>query len=516
MKVLMSTTKFIKLVTKNLLSSSRWPYSTFRQIISRILFGLGVVARPFNLTASRFLNIYGCVFAFNPDRLAAQLNPNFARLDNHLIFASRAFFEMAFANGELLKICNFLNKTTTFYPYLFAPWKLLHYCYYFTKSWELLSNINATYEQFRSRQLDSAGLFGYDVIVGDHITSSIGHSQIFFDFEILQQQSLAPRPKIAVYRSNRDSMSSFYRQLMPEVMTNNVSLQPGKNQRFDLVNFIQDSFPFLVTKKYFDYSDEKGRAKYLATWAAKGARAFTLTPAQKDQLDLFLLDLGLTQEDWYVVLHVREAPDNSIRNANIDTYYGAIKAITSQGGWVFRIGDAGMTPLHKGLHRVIDLPFIKMARDKYIDLYLLASARFVICTPSGPSDFPFYFNVPRLLTNWHTMSALFGSSNDICLPVSYYCTSLNTIVPLKEQLNSAAFDNEPSLQTLTSIKPIKNSPTQIEQASIEMIELTAQQITKNHFPFPKANSLIHPFEGKLWFMGSVAKSFLADNIHYLD
>ena len=512
----MFAVKYFKVFSKTLLSSDQWPYATLRWLVSQILFCLGAIVGPINSGTASFLKIYACVLAFDPDHCVMQINSKDVKNNTHLIIASRAFFEIAFARGELSKICNFLKKMTTYFPYLFVPWKLLHYCYYFTNSWESLLRVNAVYEEFRAKQIESARVHGYDVIFGDHVTGSIGHSQIFFDFQILHSLGLISRPKIAICLSSRDRMSSFYRELIPDVIQEIISVAISPSHSPDLVNFVQDSFPFLVTKKYFAYKEERGRAQYLASWAATGSRAFRLTAHQTNELEMFLQGFGLGEVDWYVVIHVREGADNSIRNADINTYYGAIEAIISNGGWVFRIGDASMTPLRKGLQRVIDLPFNNISKPSYINLYLLATARFVICTASGPSDFPFYFNVPRLVTNWPVMYALFGTPNDICIPVSYYCKSKNTIISLREQLTSAVYESNSTLQALKSVRSIKNSSKQIEYTAIEMIELTARNIERTYFSIPTSDSLKHKFDDVFWFMGSISKVFLKDNPNYLE
>jgi putative glycosyltransferase (TIGR04372 family) len=512
----MIRSKFIKVVSKNLLSSDQRFYSIFRSVASGSFIFLGNAVRPFSAKVANFLHIYGRIFAFDPDRLAAEMRPDWIGLDSHLVIASRAFFQIAFAQGKLPSIYNFLEKTTAHHPQLFVPWKLLHYSYYFTKSWESLSKVSNKYELYRRVMLESAGVLDFDLIIGDQVTSSIGHSQIFFDFHILKSHYLVNLPKIAIHHSVRDKMSAFYKEIIPYMFLNILNVGANPSRRADSVNFIQDSFPLLFAKKYFDYSDERGRTKYLASWAATGAKAFTISFAQKSELSTFLQRIGLTSDDWYVVLHVRETPDGSIRNADIESYYDAIKVILANGGWVFRIGDTAMTPLRNINPKVIDLPFCKHSKPNFIDLYLLASARFVICTCSGPSDFPFYFNVPRLVTNWPCMSALHGTSNDICVPVSYRRSTDNQIIPLIEQLTSMSYDNEPQLRALADVMAIKNSARQIKKATIEMIELTTPNHISPNFPHPLNNSLFYKYKDKIWFMGSIAKSFLADNPNYLD
>jgi putative glycosyltransferase (TIGR04372 family) len=512
----MTRSQLHKTILKNLLSSEKFQYCALRNILSTAFFGLAALTKPLSLKTSGLLGIYGCIFSFNPNQLAGDSLSSSYNLDRHLVVASRAFFEIAFRRGELLQICNFLKKTTNRHPNLYTPWKLLHYCYYFTKSWELLWQVNVDYEKYRKGKLTSAGILGYDIIVGDHITSSIGHSLIFFDFQILASTSVSDHPKIGLYSSSRDKMSTFYKKIVPDVVGNTISAfkKDGHNADFDA--FIQDSFPFLVTKKYFNYSEERGRAKYLASWAATGAKAFTLNPDQRAELSCFLQSLGLSKTDWYVVVHVRQAADGSIRNADINTYYEAFDAITSNGGWVFRIGDIAMTPLQQGMSKVIDLPFSKLVRPNYLDLYLLATARFVISTCSGPNEFPFYFNVPRLMTNRPFMSQVSGTLNDICLPVSYYCTLRKAIIPLREQLTSATYQNEPNLNSLRTIIPIRNSSKQIHKASIEMIERTAKNLSRASFPVHSSSLLNHASKNDFWFMGSIAESFLQENPSYLD
>lgn len=512
----MILSRYTKVVSRAILSSSHCFFIALRQIIAKILFCLAVLLRPVNLTASNFFTIYRFVFEFNPEQLAERINPKFSYHNRSLVYASRAFFEIAFARGELLRICILLQQITKTSPDLFIPWKLLHYCYFHTKSLKLLSDINDRYENFRRDRLESVGISGFDINFGDHVTSSIGHSQIFFDFQILNSRCLTTRPKIAICRSSRDRMSGFYRELIPDLIADEVSIELGPSQYPDLVNFVQDSFPFMITKKYFGYQEERGRAKYLASWAMAGGIPFTLAPRQKGELDLFLRSFGLVEKDWYAVLHVRQGVDDSIRNADIDTYYDAIETITSNGGWVFRIGDTAMTPLRQGMVRVVDLPFSEIHKPKYLDLYLLATARFVICTASGPSDFPFYFNVPRLVTNWHIMSGLFGTSHDICVPVSFFSEVNNLAVSLNEQLALDSYNTEPGLKTLNSIIPIKNSSKQIKLAAIEMIELTARITVRDIFPPPATSSLHLRYKDKFWFMGSIAKSFLEDNPNYLN
>ena len=81
---------------------------------------------------------------------------------------------------------------------------------------------------------------------------------------------------------------------------------------------------------------------------------FNLNEQHTDIGKHVLKKLGLPNDAWYITLHVREPgfrgedinnTTEDSRNANPLDYLSACKAVTSAGGWVFRMGDPSMTPL---------------------------------------------------------------------------------------------------------------------------------------------------------------------------
>ena len=124
---------------------------------------------------------------------------------------------------------------------------------------------------------------------------------------------------------------------------------------------------------------------------------------------------------WFVTIHVREQglasggkAEDSVRNANIATYFDAIRLITSVGGWVFRLGHPGMTPLPK-MPQVIDYAHHRAQVD-WLDVFLIARARFVIATNSGPAWVAGTFGTPALLTNWGPPGIRTHYRNTMTLP----------------------------------------------------------------------------------------------------
>jgi len=96
-----------------------------------------------------------------------------------------------------------------------------------------------------------------------------------------------------------------------------------------------------------------------------------------------LHNFGLTDQDWFVGLHIRDGGKTpALRNQQISNYLPAIKEITDNGGWVIRIGGTEMPPLPI-LPRVIDLTTQPNALRE-VHLYVLAKSKFFIGTCSGP------------------------------------------------------------------------------------------------------------------------------------
>ena len=164
-----------------------------------------------------------------------------------------------------------------------------------------------------------------------------------------------------------------------------------------------------------------GTAGFVAVQNAWQGRPALLTLSGRDRergRDC-LRALGMPEDAWFVGVHCREAgyvhdPIHDYRNASIDNYLMAIQAITARGGWCIRLGDPSMRPLPH-LERVIDYPFSEYRSD-WMDVFLCASARYVLGNTSGLQVVASVFGVPSACANLAPMSALsYGPDDlDIC------------------------------------------------------------------------------------------------------
>ena len=136
-----------------------------------------------------------------------------------------------------------------------------------------------------------------------------------------------------------------------------------------------------------------------------------------------LKSLGVPEDAWFVCFHVREpgwhenknSSTENFRNADVNTYIPAIKAIIDAGGWVIRMGDSSMTALPEMPH-VIDYAHSETKSD-WMDVFLCAQCRFFIGTSSGLFSFAMAFGNPLVMTNFLAGQALYYfSSQDIFIP----------------------------------------------------------------------------------------------------
>ena len=133
----------------------------------------------------------------------------------------------------------------------------------------------------------------------------------------------------------------------------------------------------------------------------------------------FLKKVGLNKNSWFVTLHVREDNNKNtsenFRNSNPFNYIKAIKKITSNGGFVFRMGDknSSMFPKMENFYDYAHSDF----KSDLLDVFLAAKSKFCVGTPSGFYAVANSFGVPVLLTNVAQFSTYYSlHKQDILIP----------------------------------------------------------------------------------------------------
>jgi putative glycosyltransferase (TIGR04372 family) len=182
-------------------------------------------------------------------------------------------------------------------------------------------------------------------------------------------------------------------------------------------SLVDELFPYqrYIGRSFMAYPGDGGNAEH---WTSAGARASMewtekslepLLKLDKEELqngDTRLQSLGVPKGGWYVGLHVREGGfyneaqggSNEHRNARIEDYLPAIKEVTGRGGWVVRLGDVSMLPLPEDIPGVIDYA-LSTEKSEEMDMFLLATCRFIIGTTTGLTTAAQCFGTPMVLVN---------------------------------------------------------------------------------------------------------------------
>jgi putative glycosyltransferase (TIGR04372 family) len=185
--------------------------------------------------------------------------------------------------------------------------------------------------------------------------------------------------------------------------------------------------------------------------------------------------LGLPADAWFACLHVREAgylkPHeaelHAFRDAHIEDYLLAVEAITAKGGWVVRLGDPSMTALPP-MPNVIDI--VKMDdREDWLDVYLLAAAKFVLGTTSGPTPVAATFGTPVIMTNMVPHGERGPNENSLFLP-KLYAGPDGQIVPFHKMLEGdIRWLWNGKILRKTGLTVVDNTPEELRDITLEMM-----------------------------------------------
>ena len=210
-----------------------------------------------------------------------------------------------------------------------------------------------------------------------------------------------------------------------------------------------------------------------------------LSPVHHQRGWRILREQGVPGDAWFVCLHVREAgffdedvswSNNRHRNADIMDYIPAILSITERGGWVVRIGDPSMTPL-PAMRQVIDYANSDF-RDDWMDLFCVAESRFFLGMASGPSSVAVAFGVPSLGTNWFPLGPWPYGKDDIFIHKLLKSMQDGRILGIVESLKAPFFGAmEPLFFEARGVEPVDNSPREISEAVIEMLDRLDGKLT---------------------------------------
>ena len=190
-----------------------------------------------------------------------------------------------------------------------------------------------------------------------------------------------------------------------------------------------------------------------------------------------LAALGVPSEAEFVCFHCREAgfsPSDealhSFRNCTVDNYLLAVAELTRQGFWCIRMGDPSMRRLEP-MEKVIDYAHCDVRSD-WMDVFLCASCRFFLGSPSGLSEVASVFGRPCGMANQAPLSTTlkFGRS-DVAIPKLLWSEESKWYLSFREVFDSdIANFRFTSLYQARGIRLVENSPEDVRDLALEMLE----------------------------------------------
>lgn len=213
----------------------------------------------------------------------------------------------------------------------------------------------------------------------------------------------------------------------------------------------------------------------LADWGDRPP-AFPLPEALRQKGRAWLKSLGVPEDAWFVCVHARSSGYSRVdervqrfRNVNIDNYTPAVEAILERGGYVVRMGDPSMRPFPLKDPRVIDFAHFE-TREPWMDLFLAAEARFMVCTTSGLVSLAVMFNTPCAFTNMAPHSIMLGySERDVSIPKLLASRGGHMTFSSIFRSHASRIHSAEDFST-NRIQVIQNSADEIQDLVIEMMD----------------------------------------------
>ena len=158
-----------------------------------------------------------------------------------------------------------------------------------------------------------------------------------------------------------------------------------------------------------------------AAWSGRPA-VLTLSTKHRREGRALLSERGVPADAEFICFHCREegfSPADealhSFRNCDIENYLPAVAELAQRGYWCIRMGDPSMRRL-RPMAKVLDYAHLDFRSD-WMDVFLCASSRFFLGSPSGLSEVASVFGRLCAMANQAPPSTLlkFGF-NDVAIP----------------------------------------------------------------------------------------------------
>jgi putative glycosyltransferase (TIGR04372 family) len=215
----------------------------------------------------------------------------------------------------------------------------------------------------------------------------------------------------------------------------------------------------------------------------KGSASLYFTAEEEERGRIFLRSIGITEDDWFVCLHNRDAayldaymPENKTqwrttdhRNSEIENYMKAAEYITSKGGYVLRMGAIVGQPLPEHNNpKIID--YASLHRSDFLDIYLPSKCRFFLGCDSGIFVIATIFDVPVALANCNLIAHNPFRRSDLFLLTRLKDTATGKFVPYDKALEVGYYNIFYAKPRMPGYQIVENTPDEILALAQEMLD----------------------------------------------
>lgn len=350
--------------------------------------------------------------------------------------------------------------------------------------------------------------------LGTEFTKSIGHILSGITCRLMAKE-LGLDSRHYVIIGNRHANSHlFHKYLKPKLPWLNLS--DSSTDLFELAN--QSSMEKVGNVRIADrnLSLFNATANLNWEWYKIKARDNVLNLHEEDLVigERYLESKGLTEGDWFVVLHPRWTGQGlaDSRNVKIDSYRETVKWIIERGGYVFKIGLPDGESMNFSHEKYVDYSN-SVDRTEQLDIFLTAQARLFIASSSGLSHLAMALGTPVLHTNITNMGVY------PFYPKSRFIPKIKTNKAIANSnflndLNNQLYDVDNTSSNSLSVFIRDNTSQEILEATKEMFAFIESNFAEQDVLIQDLASLVSKRNN--YPTSLMSSSFLANHASYFD
>ena len=250
------------------------------------------------------------------------------------------------------------------------------------------------------------------------------------------------------------------------------------------------NFDFTPTRdehiRYSEGRDQKVYNRYnqrLECILGSGRPNISFTEAEEAQGEKEFRKLGIPPDSTFICFHNRDSAFldtmknaftwryHDYRDSSIRNYLQGVKEMTKRGYYAIRLGTKVNEKVECRNPKVIDYACNGMRTD-FLDIYLSAKCRFIICSDTGISFPAEVFNRPLVYVNWTLLLRIsVYAAYGLIIFKKFFLKNENRYMSFSEIMNlEFGGKDTDELFNRLNLKLIENTPEEIRAVTIEMDE----------------------------------------------